>query len=126
MHMGLHPNFLSHILQPFSADSLNNNITNDWNDLPSLTDLNPHQYPPVTPNLSQHHLDTDSKSLEHHLNSALAILLQTTGILADGITPQARNTLKAINVLVSIETPTHNPLPFKSVKEVVKWLRSRK
>lgn len=122
MHMGLHPNFLSHILQPFPNDASNGN---NWNDLASPTNLHPHHYPP-TPSSSRHRSDDNSKSLEHHLNSALEILIQTSGILADGVTPKARNTLKAINSLVSIETPTYDPPPqarFISVRKVAKWLQ---
>ena len=80
MHMGLHPNFLSHLLQPFSADSPNNNKANDWNNLPSSTNRNPHQYP-ATPKSSHHRPDTitNLKSLEHHLGSALAILIHISG-----------------------------------------------
>ena len=121
MHIGLHPNFLSHILQPFPDDSPNNNTSNDRNDLPSSANLNLHQYPPI-PTSSQHQPDTISKSLEHHLDSALTILIQTSGIV-DGVTPQARNTLKAINALASMEAPTYDPLPFKSVRKVARWLQ---
>jgi hypothetical protein len=113
--MGLPPNFLSHILQPFSDDAPKNNTAND---LPSSTNLSLHQYP-----ATQDHTDTHPKSLEHHLDSALAILIQTSGILADGVTPQARNTLKAINALACMETPTYNPLPFNPVRKVAKWLQ---
>ena len=124
MHMGLHPNFLSHILQPFPNNASNNNNTaNNWNDLPSSTNLHPHHYP-ATPRSSRHRPDTDSKSLEHHLDSALDILIQTSGILADGVTPRARNALKAINALVSMETPTYDPPPrFIFVRKVAKWLQ---
>ena len=117
MHMGFHPNFLSHIPQPFSDDApINNNMANNWNNLPSSTNFHPHHYPP-TPNSSRHRPDTDLKLLEHHLDSALEILrvIQTSGISTDGITPQARNTLKAINALA---------LPrFKCIKKVAKWLQ---
>ena len=120
MHMDLHQRILSHVLQPFPDDAQNKNTANSWNDLPSLTNLHPHY--PATPNSTRHRPDTNSKSLEHHLNSALEILIQTTGILADGVTPQAQNTLKAINALVS--TPTHDPPPrLRPVRKVVKWLR---
>ena len=125
MHMGLNPNFLSHIFKkktPFPDDSPNNNKANDRNDLPSSTNFNPHQYP-ATPNSSQHYSDTNSKSLQHHLDSALKILIQTSGTSADGVTPQVRNTLKAINALVSMETQTYNPPPFKSFRKVTKWLQ---
>ena len=123
--MGLRPNFLSHILQLFPDDDDPNNSTtaDDWNDLLSSTNLHSH---PATPNSSRHHPDstiTNSKSLEHHLDSALSILIQTSGILADGVTPQARNTLKAINALVSMETPSYDPPSFKYVGRVVKWLQ---
>ena len=137
--MGLHPNLLSHILQPFPNDATNNNINtaNDWNnnDLPSSSSTNLHHYSPhhrhhnypSTSNHAPHHRleDINSNSLEHHLDSALAILIQTSGILADGVTPQARNALKAINSLVSMETPSYDdpPPPFKSVRKVVKWLQ---
>ena len=121
MRMGLHPNFLSHILQPFPDDALDNNTANDRNELPSSTNLNPHQYS-VAPDSSQHQPDATSNSLEYHLHSALAILLQTSGTLADGVTPQARNTLKAINALVSTETPTRDP-PFKVSRKAFKWLQ---
>ena len=59
----------------------------------------------------QHRPGTNLKSLEHYLDFALAILIQTNGILAHVVIPQARKTLKAINVLVFIETPTYDPLP---------------
>ena len=108
IHMGLHPN---------------NNTASSWNDLSPSTNLHPHY--PVTPNSSPHSScpDTNSKPLEHHLNSALAILIQTSGILADAsdVTPQARNTLKAINALVSMETPRRPR--FKSVRKLAKWLQ---
>ena len=122
MHLGLPPDFLSHILQPFPDDAPNNNKANDWDDFPSSTNLIPHQYP-ATPSSSQHRPDTNSNSLEHHLDSALAILIQTSGLLTDGVSPQARNTLRAINALVSMETPTYNPPPLKSVRKVAKWLQ---
>lgn len=136
--MDLRQNFLSNILQSFPDDVSNNNTANNPNDLPSSTNLHPHHYPD-TPNSSQHHPDTNlnSKSLEHHLGSALTILIQTSGVLADGVTPQAVNILKAINALVfvpsmeapaydlpSMETPTYDPPPrFKSVRRVAKWLQ---
>ena len=122
IHMGLHPNFLSHILQPFPDDAPNKNTANDRNDLPSSTNLKPHQYS-AAPDSLQRHPDTISKSLEHHLDSALAILIQTSGTSADGVTLQARNTLKAINALVSMETPIYDPPPSKFVKKAVKWLQ---
>ena len=109
--MGLDPNFLSHILPPFPDDSEFpiNNTVNDW--IGSSKNLHPlsHNYP-ATLNSSllrhMHHPDTNSKSLEHHLDSALAILIQTSGTppLAEGVSLQARNTLKAINALVSMES----------------------
>ena len=118
MHAGFHANFLSHILQPFpDHDAQNNNNTaNNWNNLPSSTNLHPHHYP-ATPSSSRHRPDTDLKSLEHHLDSALEILrvIQTSCILTDGITPQARNTLKAINALAFPR--------FKCVKKMAKWLQ---
>ena len=128
IHMGLHPNFLS-ILQPFPDGAVINNMANDRNDLPSSTNLHPH-HNPATPNSSRHRRpDTNSESLEHHLDSALAILIQTSGILGDGdddhgVTPQTRNTLKAINALIPVETTTYPP-PFKSVgkRKMVKWLQ---
>ena len=126
MHMGLPPNFLSHILQPFpDDDASNNSMANDQIGLHSSRNINLHPYP-ATPDSSRHHHhpDTISKSLEHHLGSALEILIQTSGILADGVSPQARNTLRAINTLVSMETPpTYDPPPLKSVRKVVKWLQ---
>ena len=106
-----------------------NNTANSWIDLPSSTNLHPHHYP-ATLNSSRHRTDTNLQSLEHHLNSALIILIQTSGILADDVTPQARNTLKAINALISMETvtktPTYDPLPpsrFKSVRKIAKWMQ---
>jgi hypothetical protein len=87
------------------------NMANNWNE---LTNLHPHHYP-ATPNSSRH---TNSKLLENHLDSALAILIQTSGISAGGVTPQARNTLVAINELVSMETASYDPTP------VVGWLFS--
>ena len=126
IQMSLRPNSLSHILQPFPDhdDAPHHNTENNWNDfkLPSSTNLHAHHYP-VTTNSSRHRPDTDSKSLEHHLDSSLKILtgIQSSGILADGITPQARDTLKAINALVFKKTLPH----FKFVKNVVKpdWLQ---
>ena len=123
MRMSLHSNYLSPILQPLPDDALNKNAASDGSELLSSTNFNPHQYP-AAPDSSQHHPDTISKSLEHHLKSALVILIQTSGILADGVTPQARNTLKAINALVSTETPTYDPLPFKVARKAVKWLQT--
>ena len=114
------PDFLSHILQPFPDDAPSINMANYRND---STNYHHHHH---TPNSSRHCPDTNSKSLEHHLDSTLEILIQTSGILADGITPQARNTLKAINALVSTEAPTPSYVPpprFKSVRKVAKWLQ---
>jgi len=113
MDIGLHLYLLPHIPQPFNA-------ANNCSGLPTLTYLPHHN--PATPNPSRHRPDTNSKSLEHHLDSALAILIQTSGILADDVTPQARNTLKAINALASsMKTPTYDPLPFEPVRKVAKW-----
>lgn len=122
--MGLHPNLLSHILQPFPDGAPNNNKANNWNGSPSSTNLQPHKHP-TTLNASQHRLDTNSNSLEHHLDSALAILIQTSGISSDDVTPKARNALRAINALASMETPTYDPRPYKSVRKVAlpKWLQ---
>ena len=129
--MALRPNSLSRSnLQPFPDDAKNKNTPNNGNDLlsGSSTNVHPHHYP-ATPNSSRHRPDTNSKSLEHHLDSALEILIQSSGILADasdGVTPQVRNTLRAINALVSksMETPIYDPPPrFISVKKVAKWLQ---
>jgi hypothetical protein len=97
--------------------SQRNMANNNWDDL--TNDLRSHHYP-ATPNSSRRSLNTDSELLEHHLESALSILIQTSGILADGVTPQARNTLIAINAVISMEIPSYNPSPFKSVRKVIK------
>ena len=116
-HMGLPPNFLSHILQPRAFPGNvqnippNNYFTDDWSSPSSQTIPHPCHYraeSPLTPNSSRDILDSDSKLLEHHLHSALAIIVSASGILSSTelVTPRAHNTLKALNALLPMETPS--------------------
>jgi hypothetical protein len=139
-HMGPPPNFLSHILQPFPGNlSPNNYATDDLSTLSSQTTLHPCHYPaesPLATNPSRDILDSEAKRLEHHLHSALTIVVKASGVSssAEIMTPQAHNTLKALNALVPVETPV--PRPPKTMandspacsnsvgKEVTRWLRT--
>jgi hypothetical protein len=132
--MGVHPSFLlPPNLEPLPGTILNassSNITvNPWRD------TDPHHHPAESPPAGNLSLDTNSKRLEYHLESALAtaLAIQTSGISssADILSPRAHNTLKALNALVSVETPVSgsrivaNDPPARSnyVKKVTKWLR---
>jgi hypothetical protein len=79
----------------------------------------------------------NSKLLEYHLESALAtaLTIQTSGVSksTDILSPRARNTLKALHALVSMEMPVSGPktiasasdppAPFNNVtKNLIKWL----
>jgi hypothetical protein len=122
MHTGLHQNFLSHILQPSPMLQIKIRLMTRMACPHQQINLSPHHYP-ATPNSLQHRRYTNSNRwiTISSLDFALAFLIQLSGILADGVTPQVRVTLKAINALVSMETPTYDPLPFKSVRNVTKW-----
>lgn len=121
-----------------------NNITSNTG---SDTSPQPHVLPPcpsesqLFANLSQDSPDINSKRLEHLLDSALetaletALIIQTSGISisADILSPRAHNTLKALNALVSAETPVHStrslkasgpPSRFKTVRQVTRWLQT--
>ena len=134
MHMGLHPSFLlPPNLDPLPGTVKNaspNNVTvNPWRN----TDPQYHQT--ESPPASNSSLDTDSKRLEYHLESALAtaLAIQTSGISnsADMLSLRAHKTLKALNALISAEMPVSDPgtvendppARFKYVKKVTKWLR---
>ena len=68
--------------------------------------------------------DVSNANSEHHLDSALAILIQTSGILADGVCPQARDTLGSINALGFYgDTTDLWSTPYQSAWKVVKWLQ---
>ena len=125
-HMGLPPN-LSHILQPFPGNVRNippnNYTTDDCSNSSSQTSLNPchclAESPLVTNSTRDSDvLDSHSKRLEHHLRSALAIVVKTSGISssAEILTPQAHNTLNALNALVPGERPAGlAPNPKKTI-----------
>lgn len=134
MRMGLHPSLLlPPNLEPFPGTIQNafpNNITvNSW------SDTDPQHPPTESPPASNPSLDTNSKRLEYHLESALAtaLTIQTSGISnsANILSPRAHNTLKALNALVSVEMPVSSPRAvandsparLKFVKKVTKWLR---
>ena len=139
MHMGLHPSFLlPPNLEPLPSTIQNtspNNITvNPWHN----TDPQHHpaeSSPGPASNSSRYPLDTNSKRLEYHLESALAtaLTIQTSGMSssADILSPRAHNTLKALNALVSMEIPIFGPRTvandpparFKYLKKVTKRLR---
>ena len=135
MHMGLHPSFLPHNLEPLPGTvqnaSLNNIMVNPWHD--TDPQYHPDEYPPASNSL-QNPLDTNSKRLEYLLNSTLAtaLTIQTSGIsiLGDILSPRAQNTLKVLNALVSVEMPVsgprtivnNSPAHFKYVKKVTHWL----
>ena len=140
--MGLSPNFLSRILQPFAGGihnaPQNNDTSSEWNDLSSQRNLHPSQYPaepPLATSSSRDPLDTDMKRLEHHLDSALAsaLTIHASGISSSDeiLSPRAHRSLKALNALVSVEMPissqrlTSNDRPtrFNSVKKVARWLQ---
>ena len=136
MHMGLHPSFLlPPNLEPLPGTienpsqnnvSLNNVMANPWRDTDSHH--RPVEFPPDS-NSSRYPLDTNSKRLEYHLESALATALT---IQISGISPRAHNTLKALNSLVSVEVTVSGPrtvandqpVRFKYLKKVIKWLRN--
>ena len=136
--MGLHPSFLlpsnlERLPSTIQNTSPNNITVNPWHD----TDPHHPAESPSASNLSPYPLDTNSKRLEYHLESALAMALtiQTSGMScsADILSPRAHNTLKALNGLVSVETPVSGPRTaandddpparFKYLKKVIKWLR---
>ena len=128
MHMGLHllnPEPLPGTIQNTSP----NNITaNPWRNTDPQHD--PTESPPTS-----NPLDTNSKCLEYHLDSALAtaLAIQTSGISSstDILSPRAHNTLKALNALVSMEMPVSDPRTIANdppalseyVKRVIKQLR---
>ena len=103
-HMGLPANFLSRIQQPFPVNSQNilpnTYTTDDWSisGSSSQTTLHPCHYPAEYRDI----LDSDSKRLEHHLQSALEIAVKVSRMssLAEILTPQAHTKLKALNILV--------------------------
>lgn len=134
IHMGLHPSFLlPPNLEPLSGTIQNaspTNITvNPW------CDTDPQHHPVESPPARNSPLDTNSKRLEYLLESALAtaLTIQISGITSSAniLSPRAHNTLKALNALVSVETPVSDsetvandpPSRFKFVKKVTKWLR---
>jgi hypothetical protein len=136
MHMGLHLNMpLPPNLEPLPGTIQNpfpNNIT-----VNPCRDTDPQHQPAESQPASnpfRHPLDTNSKRLEYHLESALAtaLTIQTSGISssADILSPRAHNTLKALNALVSVEMPVSGPrnvtkdppTRFKYLKKVTKWL----
>lgn len=139
-HMSLPPNYLSHILQPFPGHVPNifpNNCTTDnGSTSPSQTTPHPSHYlaeSPLTTNSSRDILGSEAKRLEHHLHSALTIVVKAFGISSSAkiFTPQAHNTLKALNALVPVEpspqktTASDPPARSKSVgREVTRWLRT--
>ena len=112
MHMGLYPSFLPlPNLEPLHGTIQNASPNNIITVNPSR-DTDPQHHPAESPpasNSSQYPLDANSKLLEYYLECALATVLsiQTSGISgsADILSPRARNTLKALNALVSVETP---------------------
>lgn len=127
MHMGLYPNFLSHI-QPFPSDLQDAppNITaNTWTDL--QPNRHPSHYLPKSSLATNSSPDANSKCLqvEHHLDAALAAALSidTSRSSAEILTPRAQNTLKAFNALVSMETPVSSPRTTASRRRVAKWLQ---
>ncbi|KAF8814547.1 hypothetical protein BYT27DRAFT_6964533 [Phlegmacium glaucopus] len=143
LNMGLHPSlFLPHILPPLPGAaqnaSPNNIMVNKWSDTFSQPNLPPHHHPesPTATDLSPDPPDTNSKRLEYYLDSALvtALIIQTSGISSsvDILSPRAYNTLKALNALVSVETPlfcprtvaSDPPTRFKSVRKATRWLRT--
>jgi len=122
-------------LPPSNHNTLNHNTANNWK-VSSQTNLHPRHYPPEYPiptDLSQDSPDINPKCLEHLLESALAIALvmQTSGISnsAEILTTRAQNTLKALNALVSVESPvsstgTGTTTGDSSTRnKVTKWLR---
>ena len=139
MHMGLHrtsaspPNPEPHPNSIQNA-SPNNIIINPGGD----TDPQHHSAESsLASNSSQYHLDTNSKRLEYHLQSALAtaLTIQTSEISSSGdiLSPRAYNTLKALNALVSVEMPVSSPRAvandpparskFNKKMTNLKWLR---
>jgi hypothetical protein len=102
----------------------------------SQTNLHPRHYPPEYPiptDLSQDSPDINPKCLEHLLESALAtaLVMQTSGISnsAEILTTRAQNTLKALNALVSVESPVSSTGTGTTTSDsstrnkVTKWLR---
>lgn len=139
-HMGFPPNFLSHILEPFPGNGQNippnNYATDDWSNSSTLQRSHYPAESPLATNSSLDILDNDSKLLEHHLHSALAIVVKASGTssLEEILTSQSQNSLKALNALVPVETPIRRPLKTIVIdppagsnsvgKKLTRWLRT--